>query len=485
MPVYTIETPSGKRLKIDAPDEATAMQGAEEWDLQNAQSPPPMTWQETAQDVGDAFGNTLTRNVTAIPGMPGTIRDLGNAATDKLFPNAGANFEKYGGTSLFSGLPTIAQTTPDKLNYEPKSPLGRGTEAVTEFAGNALLPGGLIKKGVMVAGPAMATETAGRVAHQFAPEWEPQIRAGTAIVSSILSSMGVKSVKELSTAELKMVKDRAYAQAKANGEMVEPGVFDEILSRVGTAAYEEGARPGLTKKSIKSLKYADEYSGKPIAVSELDKVRQLLKSAGGSPNLTERGVSRAMVAEFDKGLNENAINAHADARKANAAYKSSEFVDDLQHDIALKASKFSLSGKENATRDVYRQLAKNKNKTRYFDQPTREAIDRVAMGGPVENAARLGGKFAPTGPIPATAAIVGGGGDPYVTAGLMAPGMVSRLLATGLTSKNRRLAEALIKHGGEEGLRLFKQAKDERSRELLARAVLGGEQALTTTPNRE
>jgi hypothetical protein len=299
---------------------------------------------------------------------------------------------------------------------------------VTEFAGNALLPGGLIKKGLMVAGPAMATEGAGRAAHQFAPEWEPQIRAGTAIVSSILSGMGVKNIKELSTAELKMVKDRAYAMAAQNKEVVQPEVFDAILERVGTAAYDAGARPHLTDKSIASLKYADEYSGRPIPVPELDKVRQLLKSAGGSADATERGVSRTMVSEFDKGLNENAINAHADARKANTAYKASELVDDLQHDIDLKASKFSLSGKENATRDVYRQLARNKNKTRYFDQATKDAIDKVAMGGTVENAARLGGKFAPTGPIPATAAIVGGGGDPYVTAGLMARGVFCRFM---------------------------------------------------------
>lgn len=38
MPVYTIETPDGRRLKIEADDEATAIRGAEEWSAGNAQT---------------------------------------------------------------------------------------------------------------------------------------------------------------------------------------------------------------------------------------------------------------------------------------------------------------------------------------------------------------------------------------------------------------------------------------------------------------
>lgn len=36
MPVFTIETPTGRRLKIEAPDQATAMRGAEEWEASQA-----------------------------------------------------------------------------------------------------------------------------------------------------------------------------------------------------------------------------------------------------------------------------------------------------------------------------------------------------------------------------------------------------------------------------------------------------------------
>jgi hypothetical protein len=36
MPTFTIQTPEGKKLKIEAPDQATALRGAEEWSAQNA-----------------------------------------------------------------------------------------------------------------------------------------------------------------------------------------------------------------------------------------------------------------------------------------------------------------------------------------------------------------------------------------------------------------------------------------------------------------
>jgi hypothetical protein len=39
MPTYTIKTPSGKKLKIRAADEGTAMRGAQEWESANAQKP--------------------------------------------------------------------------------------------------------------------------------------------------------------------------------------------------------------------------------------------------------------------------------------------------------------------------------------------------------------------------------------------------------------------------------------------------------------
>jgi hypothetical protein len=288
------------------------------------------------------------------------------------------------------------------------------------------------------------TEGAGQLAHELAPSWEPQIRWGTAVVSSILSGMGAKNIKELSTAQKKKVASDLFKQADANGEVIAPEVFEEILSRTGLAGYDKGLRPHRTPKSFAGLEYADEYSGKPVPVPELQKVRELLQNSGDD---AERTASGAMVREFDKALDEKALGVHADARKAWADYKRSQTVDKLNAKIDRKAAKFSLSGKENATRDVYRNLADNENKMRYFDQATTDAINRVAVGGPVENAARLGGKFAPTGPIPVIAAMQAGAGDFSTAAALMAPGAVSRLIASGLTAKNRGAHEARRRGG--------------------------------------
>lgn len=57
MPVFTIETPGGKRLKIDAPDQATALRGAQEWGAANekqASRPQASNW-DMAAEVADTM----------------------------------------------------------------------------------------------------------------------------------------------------------------------------------------------------------------------------------------------------------------------------------------------------------------------------------------------------------------------------------------------------------------------------------------------
>lgn len=51
MAIYTIGTPDGRRLRIEAPDEATAIRGAQEWSMAQAQQPAPDNSQPPAGAV--------------------------------------------------------------------------------------------------------------------------------------------------------------------------------------------------------------------------------------------------------------------------------------------------------------------------------------------------------------------------------------------------------------------------------------------------
>jgi hypothetical protein len=64
MPIYTIETPSGKRLKIEAADESTAMRGAQEWESQQT-AQPANPFEGKSEDEARAFISTLPEDKKA------------------------------------------------------------------------------------------------------------------------------------------------------------------------------------------------------------------------------------------------------------------------------------------------------------------------------------------------------------------------------------------------------------------------------------
>lgn len=64
MPIYTIETPNGRKLKIEAADEATALAGAEEWHAQNGTATP------AAPALAAAAPTSPSASAPAVGGTP-------------------------------------------------------------------------------------------------------------------------------------------------------------------------------------------------------------------------------------------------------------------------------------------------------------------------------------------------------------------------------------------------------------------------------
>lgn len=90
MPVYTIEAPDGRRIKVEAADEATALKGAMEWAAQNpmqdaqapALAPAPAQTAAPAKDLGQQFMGSMEAGLAgAINGIP-VLGPLAQSATD-------------------------------------------------------------------------------------------------------------------------------------------------------------------------------------------------------------------------------------------------------------------------------------------------------------------------------------------------------------------------------------------------------------------
>ena len=119
MPVFTIQTPSGKTLEIEAPDEAQALSGAEQWHAgQSRSAPAGSPVGEPELPSGKSAPRTIQDPNAPAPEAPGVPRQIFNA----LFPRYGVSASIANGMT-FGTLPNI------------QAGVAAGTNAVANMVG--------------------------------------------------------------------------------------------------------------------------------------------------------------------------------------------------------------------------------------------------------------------------------------------------------------------------------------------------------------
>lgn len=188
MPVYTIETPGGRTLTIEAADEASAMAGAQQWHAENGGTAvdkqeldeiaeiadPPVL-----KDMGKAIPSSVARGLTETAMLPVSalrlIEQGGGWAADKVenFGRGALGYnpisdetraarEQHRDESALGqfadsvyGAQDAARADRESVLYQAKTTPGQFTETIGEF----LAPGGLPNKAVRAA-PAGIRRTA-------------------------------------------------------------------------------------------------------------------------------------------------------------------------------------------------------------------------------------------------------------------------------------------------------------------------------------
>jgi hypothetical protein len=99
--------------------------------------------------------------------------------------------------------------------YEPKTTPGEYAKTGGEFAASApLIPGGVVAKTLQTVGPALVTEFAGQKAREVAPELEPYVRTGAAVISGGVAALAPRSApKAVAASHLSNVTDDAVLAA--------------------------------------------------------------------------------------------------------------------------------------------------------------------------------------------------------------------------------------------------------------------------------
>lgn len=267
--------------------------------------------------------------------------------------------------------------------------------------------------------------------------------------------------------ELKAQSKAAYQKATDAGVFFDAKQFDSFVDGLRTNLRDrDGKRveilPELHPKSSAVLTAFERYKGSNKTLDDMDALRQVARDAASSIDPADRRVGmilRNKIDEFVENVpagDKAGVEALKEARGYWSRARKGDVIEDLLFDARLdSAGTFTGAGVENAIRREFKKLAKSDD-FRLFNKDEQRAILAVVEGGPISNAMRLVGKFAPTGVVsgtlgPALGSMVGfGAAGPAGLAGaavIPAVGAVSRIAATRATKSAAEKASAKMRAG--------------------------------------
>jgi plasmid stabilization system protein ParE len=262
--------------------------------------------------------------------------------------------------------------------------------------------------------------------------------------------------------DLKNQAHALYDTAKNSGVVIKPQTYQQAVAGVTQDVKSAGFHPRIHPKVAAALDELSEAANGPVDLSMVDQLRRITGSAAKSIEPDERRIASIMIDKIDDyvdALGPNdvigpdptvATKAISEARGLWSRARKAETIEGIIESAKDTAGQYSQSGMENALRTGFRQLAKNPKRMRGFTKAEQAAIKKVSRGGPVENAMRLLGKFAPRGVV--SAALSGGigytAGGPVGSAALFGVGEIGKRAAGAMTRHNADIAAALMRSGG-------------------------------------
>lgn len=485
MAVFELQGPDGAIYEIDAPDERAAFSAFQRVQTPAQPAPAPQPQTQSGSETGALQASTLgarqglTFNfgdeIMAALTTPielgigaWTGKDAGKGIMDRVGDAYSRGLEQEralvkkaeadqpvastvgniaggmttagqllkGGATLMRGASTpalIAGGAAEGALYGGASGLGQG-EGAEDRLTKALVSGGI---GAATGGAMGAV--AGALAKRGA-------------------QASVPSIDEISAAS-----KRAYQTADDAGLILKPEGLQGLSEKVKQDLAEFGYHPQLHPRVGVVLNELDRVAVEPLTLKGADIVRRIANNARMSTDPSEREIGRRIVGRVDDYLSnltpdqvlagdaKAGSSALKEARELYARSRKAQLIEDVM-DAGKRAAEKSGSGSnvDNAIRQKADSLLNNRRKIAGFTAAEKEALRAVVKGGPVQNLARLIGKFAPTGVV--SAALSGGLG--YGLGGplglaLPAIGAGAKVMADRATAANTRLVDALIRSGGK------------------------------------
>lgn len=470
MPQFRItDSVSGKTVTVSgdsAPSNQEAEQIFSDAGLHPTQSAQPQPAAPQGESLGQSLGKYAGGIEQGLYRIPQSVVELGARGLDA------------------TGLTTKARDTVHSLfeagnrisNPDQESKYTKTGDKVGQVLGTAPLGGLRVAEGAgmvpsiingmgqgMAAGALTSSASDAPLTEQIATGGLAGGAGGAVgnIVGKGVTKLTGKTAPAPTTAELRTTAKAAYDEAKDAGVIISKDSFKGAASKIRDQAIEDGLDPVLTpmaNRAVERLNEVDDH----ITLEGVERLRRVIGMAAGSANRDDRRIAGDMKEALDDyvsnitpndvlGGDTTKVAALQEARGAWSKMSKGELVDDLVNRAGTRAGQFTGSGFENAVRTEFRQLALNPKKMRGFSAEEKDAVKKVAQGGPVGNVLRWAGKFAPRGVVSAAAgqmlgnAIAGPAGG-YAA---MAAGEAGRFGATASTMKNATMASELMRRGGQ------------------------------------
>lgn len=221
-----------------------------------------------------------------------------------------------------------------------------------------------------------------------------------------------KDVPPPSTKELFKAAENNYKNMHGYGVEIHPHVVSNVADGILDELHTQGYRDYLAPKTFRAVEELKNPVGANSTTQDIEGVRRALNKAGADP--AERDAARRAIAAIDGSMasmapGDVAVNPHfadrvakeaAEARGNYAAAKRSEMLDELGKKAERQANAAgSGTGIDNATRQRIKSVLDNPKKLRGFSAEEKEQMEQIVRGTFTGNAARLLGKFSPSGVV--------------------------------------------------------------------------------------
>lgn len=503
MPTFEITAPDGKKYRVEGASAEGALAAVKKMAPSPANAAPASPSVGSVGDIARAAGSGLVSGALAVPGIVGDIDMLARSGGIWLGNKARAlagkppvDPETMRGRFL-EGIAPTSQEIKEYVGfnpYEPQTTAGKYVGTAAEFLPMAVTGGaGAIARAGIKGGTMLAAKEAARVGGKYgavpavASEAAGQATEGTGLetparlAGSVLGAGGLgaleatmatrRAIKAAPTsAALGSQAGKLYGRAERMGIGINPGSFAKAIDNLTAKLRQAGANAKQQPKSVETIRILNRArdataNGAKVELKDMETLRQIAGNVLKDIDPNERRVTHMIVDSLDDfmeslkpadivgGNAARAGEAIGIIKKARQLWKyksKTEIIERLFEKAHNQVGKnYTQAGFQTALRQKFGALANNHNAFRRFSKDEQEAILKVVRGGPLENALRKIGKFAPTGYLTMGGAVGAGymlGAGP--AAALATGALTARQSAQSIAKRNAEIVKIMTATGG-------------------------------------